>query len=90
MPAGDPFTYAQAAQENLEKLATELARAGADDDTVDAISEMATAVNQVVSVLGEGQQTTGDDEPAEAPPQNYDEAAAQTSAMMQEAEAARQ
>lgn len=85
MPAGDPHAYAVEAEAALEKLATELGRLGADDDTVDAVSAMADSVRDIVNVLGQGQSTTGDDEPPEEAPSNYDEAAAQTSQMMQEA-----
>jgi hypothetical protein len=91
MPAGDPFSYAVAAEENLEKLATELGRLGADEGTIEAVSQMADGVRQIVSVLGKGQQETGDDElPPEPAPSNYDEAAAQTQAMMQESAAQQQ
>lgn len=84
MPAGDPHAYAVEAERALEKLATELGRLGADDATVDAISQMADSVRDIVSVLGQGQATTGDDEPAEGEaPSTYDEAAAETQAMMQ-------
>lgn len=63
MPDQDPHAYAVAAEENLERLATELARMGADDNTVNAISQMASVTRQVIKGLGRGQVETGDDEP---------------------------
>lgn len=86
MPAGDPLSYAIAAEENLEKLATELGKLGADEGTLEAVSGWADGVRSIVGVLGKGQQESADDEPAvqeEAAPANYDEAAAATQQMMQ-------
>jgi hypothetical protein len=88
MPAGDPLSYALAAEQNLEKLATELGKLGADDGTIEGISSMADSLREVVAVLGEGQHSTADDQGPEQAPADYGEAASQTSAMMQQAEQA--
>jgi hypothetical protein len=79
VPAGNPHEYAVEAEANLEKLATELARAGADDQTVAAVEQMADVTRKIVKALGAGQADTGDGEPPapepEPEPQNFDEAA---------------
>ncbi len=71
MPTNDLHGLAVSAEQNLEKLATGLAQAGADDGTVKAVSQMADVTRKVIKALGKGQAATGDGEPA--PP----EAAAQ-------------
>lgn len=55
----------------LEKLATEMAHAGVDKNTVDVISKMADVTRRLVSALGQGQEQTGDQQgpaPDQAPP----------------------
>lgn len=69
MPQGDLHSYAVAAEENLEKLATGLAQAGADENTVEAVTRMASVVRQIVRVLGKGQEQTSDEEPPEQQPE---------------------
>src|SRR5688500_4735287 len=51
------------AEKALEKLATELARAGAAPEAVDAVEKMADVTRKIVKALGKGQEQTGDDEP---------------------------
>lgn len=73
------------AEQNLEQLATGLAQQGADEQTVNAVSQMAAVVRKIVSALGKGQEGTGDAEgpaedaaPTEEPeqrPRSFDEAA---------------
>lgn len=63
MPAGNPLQYAVEAEKNLEALATEFSRMGADEATVDAVTQMAEVCRKIVKTLGEGQEETGDDEP---------------------------
>lgn len=54
------------AQANLEALATGLAKAGADDSTLKAVTQMADTTRKIVKALGKGQELTGDTEgPAE-------------------------
>jgi plasmid stabilization system protein ParE len=69
MPKGNLHAYAVAAEENLEKLATGLAQAGADEGTVDAVEKMADVTRKIVTALGAGQERTGDQEPAEPQPE---------------------
>lgn len=66
MPKGNLHEYAVQAEANLEKLATGLAQAGAGEDTVDAVEQMADMARKIVKALGAGQEQTGDEEPAEA------------------------
>lgn len=75
---------AVAAESNLEKLATGLAQSGADEKTVNAVSQMADVCRQIVKALGKGQEATGDDEPPESEeeepedrPRSFDEASRQ-------------
>lgn len=49
----------------LEQLATGLGQAGADDQTVQAVTQMAETTRKIVKALGKGQETTGDNEPPE-------------------------
>lgn len=63
MPAGNLHEYAVNAEENLEKLATGLAQAGADEGTVAAVTKMAEVTRKIVKALGKGQEQTGDEEP---------------------------
>lgn len=51
------------AEKALEALATGLAQAGADDQTVGQFTQMADVCRQTISALGKGQEQTGDDEP---------------------------
>jgi hypothetical protein len=84
VPAGDPLSYAVEAEKNLEALATELAKAGADDQTVTAVTQMADTCRKIVGVLGKGQAETSDLEPAA--PRSIDEA---TTALHGDMQAAR-
>lgn len=71
MPEDNLHQYAVDAESNLEKLATGLAQAGADEETVKAVSKMADVTRQLVKALGKGQEQTADDEepaPEEAEP----------------------
>lgn len=68
MPAGNPHQYAVDAEANLEKLATELAQAGADPGTVKVVTQMADVTRKIVKALGKGQAATGDNEPPEPQP----------------------
>lgn len=85
MPAGDPLTYAVDAERNLEGLATELAKAGADDKTVAVVTEMAETTRKIVKVLGKGQAQTADNAPPapEPQPRTIDEATNQLHSDMQ-------
>lgn len=51
------------AERNLEQLATGLASAGAEDNVVNAVSQMADATRKIASALGKGQEQTADSEP---------------------------
>lgn len=84
---------AVAAERNLEQLATGLAQAGADEKTVSAVTQMADVTREIVKALGKGQESTGDDEPAETTPdsesaegepkaRSFDEASRQMTAEM--------
>jgi hypothetical protein len=55
----------------LEKLATELAHAGLDKQTVAGVSQMALTIRKLVSVLGNGGEAAEDprEEAAETPQQ---------------------
>lgn len=55
--------YAVDAEANLEKLATGLAQAGADQQTVAAVSKMAEVTRKLVKALGKGQEQSGDNQP---------------------------
>lgn len=76
MPQGNLHQYAVEAEANLEKLATGLAQAGADEGTVNVVEKMADATRKLVKALGAGQESTSDEEPAEQPekPQTMDSA----------------
>jgi hypothetical protein len=80
--------HAVQAEEHLEQLATGLAQAGADPETVDVVSKMAGVTRKLVKALGKGQEVTGDAEPPERQPepqprQTMDSAAAGVAADMQ-------
>ena len=85
MPQGNLHEYAVKAEENLEALATGLAQAGADEGTVQAVSQMASVTRKLVKVLGKGQEATGDDEAPEdeeeveeeSQPRSFDDASRQ-------------
>lgn len=64
MPQGNLHEYAVQANANLEKLATGLAQAGTDDQTIKVVSQMADVTRKIVSALGKGQERTGDNQPA--------------------------
>lgn len=73
---GPLIDHAIQAEKHLEQLATGLADAGAAEETVKAVGQMADVVRKIVSALGQGQETTGDAEgpegsqpPAEESPQ---------------------
>lgn len=88
MPEGDLHAYAVGAEENLEKLATGLAKEGASEETVKAVEQMADVCREIVKALGKGQEQTADEEgpPEEAEqPRSIDQAAAETEAEMQAA-----
>lgn len=91
MPKGDPLTYAVDAERNLEGLATELARMGADEQTVNAVSQMADVTRKIVKALGKGQAETGDQQPpypeqqpAQAQPRTIGEATSALHSDMQQ------
>lgn len=66
MAANSLHDLALEAEKNLEALATGLGQAGADPNTVKAVSKMADVTRQIVKALGAGQEQTGDNEgPAE-------------------------
>lgn len=69
MQQGDLHAYAVQAEANLEKLATGLAQAGADDGTVQAVEKMADVTRKIVTALGRGQEQTADNEPPEPQPE---------------------
>lgn len=73
MPAGNLHAYAVGAEQNLEKLATGLAQAGVDEQTIGVVSQMADVTRKLVVALGKGQEQTGDNEPPaqEGPPQRH-------------------
>jgi hypothetical protein len=56
-----------------EKLATEMAHAGVDKNTVQVVSKIADVFRRLVSALGQGQEQTGD---SEGPPEDQAEPAA--------------
>lgn len=68
---GSLHDHALQAEKHLEALATGLADAGAGEETVKAVTQMADVVRKIVSALGQGQETTGDAEAPEGaqPPQ---------------------
>ena len=68
MPQGNLHEYAVQAEANLEKLATGLAESGADEQSVKVVSQMAEVTRKIVVALGKGQESTGDEEPAEPQP----------------------
>jgi plasmid stabilization system protein ParE len=70
MPDGNLHEYAVNAEENLEKLATGLAAAGADPAAIKTVERMADVTRKLVKALGKGQEQTGDAEPPppEQPP----------------------
>jgi hypothetical protein len=92
MPEGNLHEYAVQAEGNLEKLATGLAQAGASPETVKAVEQMADVTRQIVAALGKGQEETGDEEPPaeQEQPRTMDQAANETSQMMQDSAAKRQ
>lgn len=61
--------HAVQAEAHLEQLATGLAKAGADEGTIQAVSQMADVTRKIVTALGKGQEATGDEEPAAPPPE---------------------
>lgn len=91
MPEGNLHEYAVQAEQNLEKLATGLAQAGASPETIKAVEQMADVTREIVKALGKGQEQTADEEPSaeEAAPSSFDQAAAETSQAMQESAAQR-
>lgn len=70
MQPGSLHEHAVQAEAHLEKLATGLAQAGADQGTVQVISQMADVTRKIVKALGKGQEQTGDTQPPrqEQPP----------------------
>jgi hypothetical protein len=92
MPEGNLHEYAVQAEANLEKLATGLSQAGASPETVKAVTQMADVTRQIVTALGKGQEATGDEEPPaeQEQPRTMDQAASETSQMMQASAAKRQ
>lgn len=91
MPEGNLHEYAVQAEQNLEKLATGLAQAGASPETIKAVEQMADVTREIVKALGKGQEQTADEEPPaeEEAPSSFDQAAAETSQAMQESAAKR-
>lgn len=81
--AADLHGLAVEAHSALEKLATGLGQAGADDNTVKAVSQMADVTSKIVKALGKGQEQSGDSQPAPPPdagpqqPSSFDDAANQ-------------
>lgn len=69
--ASDLHSIAVNAEQSLEQLATGLAQAGADDNTVQAVTKMAEVTRQVVKALGAGQEQTADSAPPEQQPQHH-------------------
>lgn len=70
--ASDLHSIAVNAEQSLEQLATGLAQAGADDNTVQAVTKMAEVTRQVVKALGAGQEQTADSHPpVEQQPQHH-------------------
>ncbi len=74
----DIHATAVQAEKYAEQLATELAREGASETTIQSVSQCADIFRQVVEALGRGQEETGDEEPS-----SLDQAAAETQAAMQ-------
>lgn len=56
------------AEAAVEKLATEMAHAGIDKQSVAVVTEMASTVRQIVKVLGNGAEAQPSPAPAPAPP----------------------
>lgn len=83
----DVHATAVQAEKFAEKLATELAKEGASQQTVDQISQCADILRQVVEALGRGQEETGDEEPAGSG--SIDQATAETHQAMQQSAAQR-
>lgn len=83
--------HAIQAEKHLEALATGLSQAGADEGAIKAVSQMAEVCRKLISVLGKGQEQTGDREPPAPPqqPRNTMEAAQQLRADVQAAAARR-
>lgn len=83
MAQKDLHALAVSAESAVEKLATGLAQAGAGDETVGAVEQIAEVLRNFVTTLGKGQENTADDEPpapAEeepAQPRSFDEASRQ-------------
>ena len=63
------MTYAVEAEKAVENLITELARAGSDAPTTQALQGVAETLRNVVKALGAGQYATGD----QAPPATIDQ-----------------
>jgi hypothetical protein len=63
MPEGNLHAYAVQAEQNVEKLATGLAQAGADPGTVKVVSQIADVLRKIIKALGKGQEVSGDQEP---------------------------
>lgn len=63
--AADLHELAVAADKALERLATGLASAGVDEQTVQVVNQCADVTQKIVSALGKGQAASGDNEPAE-------------------------
>lgn len=68
MAGADLHSLAVDAEQSLEKLATGLGQAGADPQSVKAVSQMADVTRKIVKALGQGQAQTADDAPP-APPE---------------------
>lgn len=79
MATKDIHGLAVEAERSVEQLATALAQAGAGDETVRAVEQIADVLRQFVTTLGKGQAETADEEPAQ--PRSFDQA---TSEMMDE------
>lgn len=89
MPEGNLHEYAVQAEANLEKLATGLAQAGAEEEVVTTVSKMAEVTRKVVAALGKGQEQTADNEPPAPQPRTMDSATNELHQDMQAAAAAR-
>lgn len=61
----------------VEKLATEMAHAGIDQNSVAVVSKIASVMRKLVSALGQGQEQTGDQEPPAPAPEPAPQAQAQ-------------
>lgn len=64
------------AEAAIEELVSQLSQAGADENTLNVVKQMAEVTRKIVLALGEGQEETGPDEGPAPQPEPGPEAAA--------------